>query len=424
MLLLSLLLGVSVRADNWPQWRGPNRDGVWEETGILESFPAEGLKICWRAPVGPGWSSPIVAQGRVFLTDTQLRTPQTKERERILCFEEATGKPLWTYSYEVSYPDWAYPPQQERGAELGPIATPIVEAGKLYAVGGNGQVHCLDARTGKVLWDKRLEKEYEIEVLKCRASPLIDGQRLVLFTGAKPGACVLALDKDTGKEVWKALDESVTNSSPIIITAGGKRQLIVWTGLSVTSLDPATGKTYWRERQVTDNSYAVSTPVASKDLLLIAGLMLQLDDKKPAASVLWPEAKAASRRILSYTSTALIQGDHVYSAKSSGDLVCIEARTGKEVWKTDKVTGLTQGASIHPTANGASVFLYTDQGELIRAQLTPKEYKEISRFRLLEPQYPHAGSKVAWAPPAFANGRVFARNEVELVCVDLREKRQ
>jgi hypothetical protein len=166
------------------------------------------------------------------LTDSQLKRPQAQER--VLCFDEASGKPLWTHSYPVTYPDWAFTPSQEAG----PSATPIVEANRVYAIGGNGHVFCLDARNGNVLWQRRLDKDYQIEVLICRASPLIEGDLLILFTGAKPGACVLALNKHAGHEVWKALDESVGNGSPIVITAGGKRQLIVWTQESVTSLDP------------------------------------------------------------------------------------------------------------------------------------------------------------------------------------------
>ena len=201
-------------------------------------------------------------------------------------------------------------------------------------------------------------------------SPLIEGDLLILFIGGKPGACVVALHKDTGKEVWKALDESLTFSSPIVISSGGKKQLIVWTQESVTSLDPAAGTTYWRQRLLTSSDYAVSTPVFHKDRLLIGGLMFQLDPDKPAATVLWPDSKAPARRIFSHTSTALFRGDHLFSAKSSGELVCVEAGTGKQVWESDKVTDLKNGASIHLTPNGDSVLLYTDKGELIRAQLT------------------------------------------------------
>jgi len=147
--------------------------------------------------------------------------------------------------------------------------------------------------------------------------------------------------------------------------------------------------------------------------------MLKLDAKKPAASVLWPNTKAISQRILSNTSTALLQGDYVLSAKSYGQLVCLEAKTGKQLWETDKVTDLKGGASIHLTPNGESVFLYTDKGELILAKPTSKGYKEISRTRLLEPTYPFGGRNVAWPPPTYANRHVFARNDKELICVSL-----
>jgi outer membrane protein assembly factor BamB len=419
-LALPLLLAAVIHADDWPQWRGPQRDGVWSETGIFASFPPDGLKIRWRASVGFGWSSPVVAKGRVYLTDSELKKPKAKER--VHCFDEKTGKRHWTHSYEVIYPDWAFTPRQEGR----PTATPIVQGGKLYTLGSKGDLHCFEAMKGALLWKRNLEKDYQVQEFAFNASPLIEGGLLILCIGSYPGtnpSWVLALDKNSGKEVWKAANDGLTSSSPIVITAGGKRQLIVWTQGSVTSLDPATGKTYWLERMKTSAENAVSTPVFHKDLLLVSGLMFKLNVKKPAASVIWPDTKAVSRRILSNTSTGLIQGDHVFSARSSGELICLEASTGKKVWATDKVTDLKQGASIHLTPNGDSVFLYTDKGELIRAELTAKGYKEISRTRLLEATHPFAGRKVAWAPPAFANRHAFARNDQELICVSLAAKR-
>jgi len=413
---LSLLLPFVVRAADWPQFRGPNRDNVWNEAGILRTFPADGLKIRWRVPVGPGWSSPVVVRDRVYLTDMRLEKPRAWER--IQCFKESTGKLLWSYASELVYPEWAFIP--EHGG--GPAATPIVEDGKIYSLGRSGQVDCLDARNGKVIWERQLGNEYEVGLLQCRASPLIEGNLLILFAGAKPGACVIALDKKTGKEVWKALDETVSNSSPLVIVAGGKRQLIVWTNESVTSLNPATGETLWREPLVTNNNYAIPTPVVQKNRLLIAGLMLELDARQPGATVLWPESRALSQRILSNTSTALLLGDYVFSAKSNGELVCLEAATGKQVWASTNVTELKNGASIHLTPNGDAVFLFTDQGDLIRAQLTPGGYREISRAHLLEPTSHLGIKKFAWTPPAYANGHVFARNDEELVCASLAAK--
>jgi outer membrane protein assembly factor BamB len=216
--------------------------------------------------------------------------------------------------------------------------------------------------------------------------------------------------------------DNAAYSSPIILTAGGKKQLVVWTQEAVTSLDPTTGKTWWREQLRTSGDMAVSTPVFSNHRLLIGGLMLKLDADNPAASVLWPETKAVSKRILSNTSTALFQGEYLFSAKTSGELVCLEASTGKEVWQTNTVTKLGNGSSIHLTQCGDAVFLFTDQGEIIRAQLTSQGYHEISRAHLLEPTSPFGGKKCAWTPPAYANRHVFARNDKELVCASLAGK--
>ena len=413
---LSLLLHVAVHADDWPQWRGPNRDGVWNETGVMESFPPGGLKISWRVPVGSGWSSPVVSQGRVYVTDVELLRPNA--RERVLCFDEASGKPLWNYTYAVNYPDWAFEPNAG-----GPRSTPIIRDGKLFTLGCLGHLFCLDAAKGEVVWEKSLTKAYGVqEFTGITASPLIEDELLILQICAKPSACVVAFDKKSGKEVWKALDDSFTYSSPIILTAGGKKQLIVWTQEAVTSLNPTTGKTWWREQLRTSGDVAVSTPVFSDNRLLIGGLMLKLDADNPAASVLWPETRAVSQRVLSNTSTALLRGDYLFSAKTSGELACLEAGTGKGVWQTNTVTKLGNGSSIHLTPCGEAVFLFTDQGDIIRAQLTSHGYHEFSRAHLLEPTSPFGGKKCAWAPPAYANRHVFARNDKELVCASLAAK--
>jgi outer membrane protein assembly factor BamB len=413
---VQLLFPDASRGEDWPQWRGSGRNGVFAETGLLDSFPDAGLAVCWRVPVGWGWSSPVVAGGRVYVHDSEVVRPKAKER--LHCFRETTGDSLWTYEYDVAYPDWAFDPQQQ----IGPVATPIVEDGRVYTVGRMGHLVCFDASSGRVLWQKNLETEYRAEWAPGTPSPLIEDNLLILFIGAKPASCVIALNKNTGQEVWRSLDESLTYSSPIIVGSGGKRQLIVWTQESVTSLDPATGQTYWRQRLMTSGEYAVSTPVFYNNRLLIGGLMFELDPQKPASRILWPVSKAPSRRIFSNTSTALFQGDYLFSAKSSGELICVEASTGKQIWTTDKVTDLINGASIHLTANGDSVLLFTDKGELIRARLTSAGYNEISRVALLEPTFPFGSRNVAWSPPAFANGHVLARNSKELVRASLAAK--
>jgi outer membrane protein assembly factor BamB len=223
--------------------------------------------------------------------------------------------------------------------------------------------------------------------------------------------------------VWRALDDPFTYSSPIVLTAGGQPQLIVWTQEAVTSLHPGTGKTWWRLPLRTPGDTAVCTPVCSGDRLLIGGLMLKLAADKPDASILWPLSKAVMKRILSNTSTPLIQGDCVFSAKITGELVCLDAATGTQRWATDSVTSLSNGCSIHLTPNGDSVLLFTDQGNLIRARLGAKGYEELSRAHLLDSTYSFGGRKVVWPPPAYADRHVFARNDEELVCASLAADR-
>src|SRR6266699_1210735 len=413
--LAFLLVLSNVIAADWPQFRGPNRDGTWEETGILESFPRKGLKIRWRHPVGGGFSSPVVAHGRVFVSDVELIKPSP--RERVHCFDEKTGKVLWVFGYKENYLEWTFVP--ERGA--GPTATPIVEQERIYVVGAYGYVHCLDVKTGSVIGEKHIGREYEVAEMSCRPSPLIEGSLLIVFTGAKPGASVMALDKQTGKEVWKALDDHVSNSSPIAITSGGKRQLIVWSDNSITSLDPANGHTYWREPMVTSNNDSVATPVFQGNRLLVSGLMLDVSADPPAAVFRWPENRVGSKRLLSNTSSPVLQGEYIYSARTGGALVCLEAATGKELWSTNSVTRQINGASINIAPQGGGFFLFTDEGNLIRAQLSPAGYREISRSHLIDPTWPFNGAKFVYAPPAFASRHVFARSEKEVVCASLEK---
>jgi len=408
-------LPFAARADDWPQFRGTNRDAAWNEAGIMQTFPPEGLKTAWRAPVGNGLSSPVVAQGRVYLIGSELEK-KPKARERVHCLDEKTGQPLWSHAYDATYPDWAFDPAQNSG----PNATPIVHGGKIYTLGQMGDLLCLDAAKGTVLWQKNLMKEYATkEFTGTTPSPLIEGGLLILAPGAQPGACVIALDKDTGKEVWHALDDPWTYSSPIVISAGGQRQLIVWTPKSVVSLNPADGKTWWREEVDTTNNYGVATPVHTGDRLLLSGLMFQLDPAKPAATVLWPERKIGSKVVLSSCSIPAVKDGRVYSGKTSGQLVCLDAATGKEIWITDKVTGKGQGATIHITPNGGTFLLFTDQGNLIRAKLSPEGYGELSRVHLADPVQIFAGRKLIWPPPAYANGRIFIHNGGELLCASL-----
>lgn len=412
--LVILFASAPARADDWPQWRGLNRDGVWRETGILETIPASGLEIRWRVKIGAGYSGPVVARGRVLVTDHQFNP----EVERVACFEEATGKQLWAHSYPTTYKDMEY--------GNGPRASPTVHDGKVYTLGTQGHLFCLDAAKGNLMWKKNLAEDFHGQIPRYGASaaPLVVGDLLVVCAGGPTNASVVALDRMTGELRWKALPDRPAYSAPIVIDAGGAQQLIVWTADSVTGFEPATGKVYWQVpwKAAFDPAQMVASPVRHKDMLLFLGAwsreskMLKLDSARPAASVLW-ETRA---KLTTTISTPMFQDDgHFYAILGNGSLACLDAATGKEVWSTREPTSGSYG-NAHLTPNGDRVFLFNHVGHLILARLTPKGYQELGRCLLVEPTAGYrAQGPITWAHPAYANKCVFARNDRELVCASL-----
>jgi outer membrane protein assembly factor BamB len=402
-----------LQAEDWPQWLGPRRDGVWREVGIRESLPAAGLPTLWRAKVGLGYSGPIVAHGQVYVTDRQLKP---SEVERVLCFKEETGQPLWTYEYPCDY--------REIGYASGPRAAPTVHEGNVYTLGATGNLCCLDAATGKLVWKKDLASEYQATPPRwgMSAAPLVEADVVVVCAGAEPDGCIMAFHKDTGREVWRALGDRPTYSSPIATSVGGKRQVIVWTGDAVTSLDPPTGKSYWRlPYRLSKNPIAVATPVIHENFLLLTSFetgakLFKLDPAKPAATLVWE-----NKRITSLMGTTLIQDGHFYVSDNYGEFQCIEAATGKLIWRTREPTGETEwGSSVHLTPNGKRVFLFNDRGQLMVAKLSREGYQELGRVSLIAPTI---GAKqeraVAWAHPAYANKHILVRNDKELLRASL-----
>jgi len=206
-LLTMLLAAPTANADDWPQWMGPKRDSVWRETGLLDKFPAGGPRVLWRVPVDGGFAGPAVADGRVYVTDfvtTGDRSPPASDKrqklpgkERVLCFGAADGKPLWKHEYACEY---------HVSYDTGPRCTPTVAGGKVYTLGAMGDLLCLDAAGGSVVWHKDLKKEYGIEapLWGFAGHPLVDGQKLFVTVGGD-GSVLVAFDKDTGKELWRAL---------------------------------------------------------------------------------------------------------------------------------------------------------------------------------------------------------------------------
>lgn len=429
LVTLATFLGVSDqgRADDWPQWMGPNRDGVWRETGLLEKFPEGGPKVLWRARIEGGYAGPAVAEGRVFVTDfhspgdkspNPAKRNELKGTERVLCFSAADGKPLWKHEYPCDY-KISYP--------AGPRCTPTVHGGKVYALGAMADLCCLDAATGKVLWSKDLKKEYQTTapIWGFSGHPLVDGNKLFCIVGGK-GSIAVALDKDTGKEVWRSLSAREPGySAPTMIEAGGVRQLLIWDAEAINSLDPDTGKVYWSVPLDPQYGMAIMCPRQWDNYLFAAGngnkaLLLKLAADKPAAEEVWRGKKDTA--VYPINSTPFLEDGYIYGVDQMGPLRCVKVQTGERVWESFAPTTAGKKA---PTGtaflvkNGNRFVLMGETGHLILAKLSPKGYEEISRAKILEPTTDAFGREVVWSYPAFANRCVFARNDKEIVCVSL-----
>ena len=426
---LLFILAAGVSAEDWPEWRGKGRLGVWNETGVLEKFPDTGLRVEWRVPVHDGFSGPAVSNGRIYLTDF-FPAARLKGRERLLCLEEKTGKVLWTREWDADYTGL-----MEIYA-TGPRATPTVDGDRVYVVGTKGFLQCLDAGTGAVRWQKDYVKDYnaEIPTWGVTSAPLVDGGRLICLVGGAPNAKVVAFDKLTGKEIWRALasDSEPGYCQPVIITSGTTRQLVIWHPLAVTSLDPDTGKVYWEQPFKIEAGLSVATPVWSAPLLLVSSfyngsMMLALDGRKPAAEILWhgkSKSEIDTDGLHALVTTPVIVGDYIYGICSYGQLRCLNARTGARVWESLELTKeKARWASGFLVRHGDRFFINNDHGELIIARLSPDGYHEISRTKLIQPTS-NSGNRralgaVNWSHPAYANRHIVARNDTEVIRASL-----
>ncbi len=432
--LLLALAAATLRADDWPQWLGPQRDAVWRETGIVESFPAGGPAVRWRVPIGGGYSGPAVAGGRVYLMDRQLAKDASNPRnafergripgtERVVCLDAADGHQLWAHEYDCPY---------TVSYAAGPRATPVVSGGKVYALGAEGNLCCLDAATGREIWARDFKKDFGIAtpMWGFAGHPLLDGQKLICLAGGE-GSVAVAFDKDTGKEIWRALSAPEPGyAPPMICEAGGKRQLIIWHPQALNALDPETGALLWSEPGKANAGMTIATPRQSGDLLYVTSfyngsVMLRLAADKPAATKLWQSTKASERdtdALHTVMSTPWIEDGHIYGVCSYGQLRCLKADTGERVWETFAATTTgkpVRWANAFLVKNGGRFFLFNENGDLIIAKLSPAGYEEISRAHLLDPTNNDPGRPVVWSHPAFANRCVYARNDQEIVCVSL-----
>ncbi len=432
--LLFLFFGtaVVVSGEDWPEWRGKGRRGVWNEDGILESFPGQGLKVIWRTPIRSGYSGPAVADGRVFVTDFN-RVERNRGFERILCLDERSGEVLWEREWEADYTGL------HEIFAIGPRATPTVDGNRVYVLGAMGKLVVLDVESGHILWQKDFVKDYaaSIPFWGMAGAPLVDGEKVICLVAGEPDAKVVAFDKHTGKEIWRALssDWEPGYAQPTIAEIAGQRQLIIWHPRAISSLDPETGEIYWEELFNVTMGMTVSTPVVKGPYLFVSSFydgarMLRVNEDNAGVTVVWKstgESEIKTTRIHTLINTAVIQEGYLYGIDAYGQLRCLEAKTGKRLWESLSVTKeKARHAAAHFVRNGDRYFISNDRGELIIARFRPEGYEEVSRTELLKPTSATTARRelgaVSWAHPAYANRHIFARNDEEILKASLAKE--
>ena len=421
-LLVAMCVGEPALAEDWPEWRGRGRGGIWSETGILDRFPDNGLSVAWRTPLRAGYAGPAVAAGRVFVTDFE-RSAGMKGKERALCLDEKSGSVLWTRDWDVDYGDMSYP--------NGPRATPTVDGDRVYVVGASGILLCLDVRTGGVVWRKDYAKDYrtQIPTWGIASAPLVDDERLIVIAGGQPDAKVMALDKRTGREIWRALpsDSEPGYAQPVIVEAAGVRRLIIWHPAAVASLDPVTGQVHWQQPFSISMGMTLATPVVSADRLLVSSffngsMLLDLVGK-----TIWKgksDSEIDTDGLHAVINTPVIDGEHVYGICSYGQFRCLSLKTGERVWESMEIMReKARWASGFIVRHGDRYFINTDRGDLVIAKLSPRGYEEIGRTPLIRPTSNPGNRRelgaVNWSHPAYANRHVIARNDEEIVSYSL-----
>jgi len=398
--LLSALSGLSAVspsafAEDWPCWRGPSHDGISAEKGWLDKWPRKGPPVAWKAAVGTGFSSVAVSKGRAYTMGN------ADGKDTVWCFDAATGKKVWSHSYPAELGDNLF--------EGGPTSTPAVHDGRVCTLSRWGDVYCFDAATGKVRWSKNVQKETGAPVPSWGfgGSPLAQDNLLLLNVGSAG----MALDRDTGKLVWKSAKEEAGYSTPVPFRRGEARLALFSSGSAFTAVDVRTGKERWQIAWDTRYGVNAADPIVSGDHVFLssgygkgAGLF-RLGDGAPKE--VWKK-----RTLRTQCNPAVLLGGHCYGI--DGDttgrpvLKCVELKTGAVRWSEE---GVGSGSLI--AADGKLIVL-SDKGELLVARASPKEFRPSARAQVL-------GGK-CWTAPVLANGRIYCRNaDGDLVCVDVRK---
>ena len=394
----------AARESDWPQFLGPNRNGVYAGPAISDSWPASGPPLLWRKPVGEGFSGPVVQDGRLVLFH------RLESRERVECLDVRTGRTLWQFAYPTDYRD-------DFGFDAGPRATPSVWKGKVYTFGAQGVLHCLDLESGRKVWSLKTHEKFGVRkgFFGAACSPLVEDGRLFLNVGGRGQTGLVAFDARTGKVLWTATDDEASYSSPAMASLGGRRQVLFFTRAGLVSADPESGKILFRFRWRARSRASVNaaTPLAAGPSIFLSASYgtgaVQLRVEGSELETVWTSDESLSNRY----STSVIRGDHLYGFHGRQEygqsLRCVALQTGRVLWSRDGF-----GAGTVSLA-GDRLLVLKENGELLVVSASPRAFRLIAKARVLGP--------TVRAYPALAGGRLFARNQKELVAVDLRPGR-
>lgn len=397
LLLISLATAGLAVAEDWPQWRGPRQDGISRETGMLDEWPKDGPPQLWKIPLGQGFACVSVVGDRAYTMYGD------EQGEYVVCLSAADGKTLWNTRSGTLF---------ENSYGNGPRATPTVHEGRVYTLGGDGTLLCLDADTGKRIWGYRVFEKFggENAEFGLSASPVVIGKMLIVVTGSGGGKSLVALDKATGEPIWTSLDDKAGYSTPLPIEVDGVPMIVVLMGEAVVAVSPEDGREFWRHPWKTTLDANVATPIFHGNRLFIAtgygtgcGMFeLSSPGGKPQAKLLWE-----NKDMKNYFSTCVLVDGHLYGFNNTM-LACMDFQTGESKWRQ---RGFNRGSVL--LADGKLIVL-GERATLALVKPSPDKYEEISKAQVL-------GDKT-WTVPTVAGGRLFIRDEKELVCFDLKRE--
>ena len=382
----------------WTTFRGPKRDGNYEATPVLTSWPSGGLSPIWKQPIGLGFASFAIADGRAFTIE------QRRSQEVVAAYDIGTGRELWKQAWDAEYND---------STGDGPRSTPTWDQGRIYALGATGELRCIDANNGSVIWGKNILTDNQAENLQwaMAASPLIVDDKVIVLPGGTSGKSVVAYNKMTGAPVWRVLNDRQAYVSPMLVELAGRRQIVVVSSSRVVGLAPENGALLWSYAWDTDMGINVSQPVmVDKNRFFISsgyGKGAALVEVKGSgnsftATTVWENINMKNK----FNSSVLHNG-YVYGL-DEGILTCLDVNTGERKWK-----GGRYGYGQVILASG-HLILTSDAGDLALVKATPEQYTEVARFSALQGK--------TWNYPAIADGRLLVRNANEMAAYDISVK--